>query len=46
MQHRAMFEAILFIVVVVGVIAIDHRLHTLVKIQRELLDAVKQRLRG
>jgi hypothetical protein len=38
-----MFEAIFFIVVVVGIIAIDHRLRTLVKVQRELLDAIKLR---
>jgi hypothetical protein len=30
------FELIFFLVVVVGVIAIDHRLHKLVKIQREI----------
>jgi|GEM_PF-3688372 len=29
-------ELIFFLLVVVGVIAIDHRLHTLVKIQREI----------
>ncbi len=31
-----MFEVIFFIVVVGGVIAIDHRLNTLVKIQRQI----------
>ena len=32
----SMFEVIFFIVVVVGVIAIDHRLQTIVKIQRQI----------
>jgi hypothetical protein len=40
---EAIFEFIFFIVVVCGVIAIDHRLLTLVKIQRELLDYIKTR---
>ncbi len=38
MQYHVVFEVIFFLVVVIGIIFIDHRLSKLVKIQRELLN--------
>ena len=44
MQHRVMFEVIFLVVVIIGVISIDHRLNKSVKIQREPLNDLKQTL--
>ena len=41
MQHRVMFEVLFFVVVIIGMISIDHRLNKSVKIQREPLNDLK-----